>query len=723
MARLILDYYQGETEYSDGEIEEELLDIVKTRSDLEAVIEQDSRWPVVCHFSHLRQNLLDWYPFKAGAEILEVGAGCGAMTSLFCEKAARVTAVELTHRRAQINYLRNQKYENLDLYAGDIFKLGFDRQFDYIVVVGVLEYAAFMSLEQDPYADFLHCIKRFLKPEGHILLAIENRCGLKYFAGAREDHTASFFEGIDGYNANSRIRTFTKGELTRLLNKAGLAAHKFYYPLPDYKFASGIYTDETINGFAEWMDLSVYDNQRYALFDELGVMHMLAAEGALDRFANSFLVDIAADGRMLDSGILSVKVSAARNHTYRIATIIRRRDGERIVEKVPLTQACVPHLHRMAENYAHRPFLHGVALVACRVGDGGAVVFDYAVGQKYAAVVAGALQIEGEHALWPLLDRYRERLFDGADTRADLYAPPFSDFFGAEQIEGALTCACPANVDLTLDNLMVNADGSLTAIDYEWIVDFPVPCDYIFWRAIRFTDVFKFSAALADEIYDHYGITIAMRDTFFRWEYAFSTKKIGSALPAAQPTVKLDLNRIDPGEQHCDSTMGLAFDYGGGFDYERAIHRRFTEIGGLCTVRALVADDAKAVRFDPVEGFACQCRIVSTLCGGRPLMAKPQNQVASDEAYDFFLTLDPVYFISGVLRKGELLEIHFIAQRLDTSALDILLTNRRAEQQVRMEDLERRADGLKVSYDQILSSHSWRLTEPLRKCKRLIGGG
>ena len=67
----------------------------------------------------------------------------------------------------------------------------------------------------------------YLKPEGRLLIAIENRLGLKYFAGAPEDHTDLHFFGINGYPGNQSQRTFSKNELGELLENSGFPFLRF----------------------------------------------------------------------------------------------------------------------------------------------------------------------------------------------------------------------------------------------------------------------------------------------------------------------------------------------------------------------------------------------------------------------------------------------------------------------------------------------------------------
>lgn len=67
-----------------------------------------------------------------------------------------------------------------------------DECYDYITLIGVFEYSKGYIGTDDPYVEMIRRIKRHLKPGGQILIAIENRLGLKYFAGCTEDHTGVF---------------------------------------------------------------------------------------------------------------------------------------------------------------------------------------------------------------------------------------------------------------------------------------------------------------------------------------------------------------------------------------------------------------------------------------------------------------------------------------------------------------------------------------------------
>lgn len=290
-AKFNLDFYTGNDHYSDGDIEDELLEIVRSGKDIDEVLLNDNRWPILYHLSPIRQNIINWYPFKENSTCLEIGAGCGAITGALCDRLDKVVAVELSKRRATINYERHKEYDNLEIIVANLNDIKFEEKFDYITLNGVLEYAGSFTKTKEPYLDFLKQIKQYLKPDGKLIVAIENRYGLKYFAGAREDHTANFFDSIEGYEGIDSVRTFGKKELEDLLANSGYKAQEFYYPHPDYKMPLEIYSSSFLPSPDTFLPSAPnFDYDRYTLFDESKAFRGIIENNQFEFFANSFLV-------------------------------------------------------------------------------------------------------------------------------------------------------------------------------------------------------------------------------------------------------------------------------------------------------------------------------------------------------------------------------------------------------------------------------------------------
>jgi len=285
------EFYKGEDLYSDGDIENTLLTIVSETDDYEARLLKENDWALLYHLSPMRHNVLKWYEFDKKANLLEIGAGCGAVTGLFCEKVGRVVAIDLSKRRSTINATRNRNFDNLEILVGNFEDIKLEEKFDYITLIGVLEYSIYYLNSPDPFIDMLKKVKSMLKPGGKLLLAIENKYGLKYWAGATEDHTGNLFDGIQGYVGVDKVRTFSKGTLKKMLETAGFESNDFYYPFPDYKLPLEVYSEKYLPKKGDIKNVAIaYDRERFAFFDESYVFDSLCEDGLFEEFANSFVV-------------------------------------------------------------------------------------------------------------------------------------------------------------------------------------------------------------------------------------------------------------------------------------------------------------------------------------------------------------------------------------------------------------------------------------------------
>ena len=288
---LNLKYYKGEDLYSDGDIEDELLSIVSENEDFTEILKNDDRWPILYHLSPIRENLLEWYDYKKDASILEIGAGCGAVTGAFCKKMKRVVGIELSKKRSLINANRNGKYGNLEILVGNFEDIVIDEKFDYVSLIGVLEYSPLYISSDNPFEDMLRKAKGMLKENGKLIIAIENKMGLKYIAGATEDHTGKAFDGINGYVGVKHVKTLSKNELEGLLRNVGYSEWEFYYPFPDYKMPTIVYSEKMQPKAGDWRNIvNVYDRDRYITFDEQAAFDQLCEDDKFEYFANSFLI-------------------------------------------------------------------------------------------------------------------------------------------------------------------------------------------------------------------------------------------------------------------------------------------------------------------------------------------------------------------------------------------------------------------------------------------------
>src|SRR5262249_26522033 len=159
--------------YSDGDAaEQDLYRILKEAKD-RSLFSPELRvhvtdWVREYHLSEQRHNLLRHLRFQPGDAILELGAGCGAITRQLGETGADVTAVEGSLQRARCAALRCADLPNVAVYCADFQQVAFTQAYDYVLLIGVLEYAPVFFREEDPFTACLRLVRSALKPEGKL---------------------------------------------------------------------------------------------------------------------------------------------------------------------------------------------------------------------------------------------------------------------------------------------------------------------------------------------------------------------------------------------------------------------------------------------------------------------------------------------------------------------------------------------------------------------------
>ena len=223
--------YRG-IDYSDGdEVEERIAAIINEATDL-SILSTDLRqhctdWPSLYHLTSARANILRPFEADLRGDVLEIGAGCGAITRFLGECGGNVLALEGSPRRAAIAKSRVRDLPNVAVVSDELNQFRHDRQFDVITLIGVLEYANLFNAGVNPALTMLEQVYSLLKPDGRLIIAIENQFGLKYFAGAPEDHLTIPMYGIEGRYRREQPQTFGRQALARVLAQAGFACSEF----------------------------------------------------------------------------------------------------------------------------------------------------------------------------------------------------------------------------------------------------------------------------------------------------------------------------------------------------------------------------------------------------------------------------------------------------------------------------------------------------------------
>ncbi len=663
---LNLEHYSGRDRYSDGEVETSLLNMVRNHKPEEfpELIEERADWPAFYHFSHLRTNIIEWLPIGKTDRVLEVGSGCGALTGLLAQKAGRVDCVELSQKRSEINGFRHNTCGNIKIYVGNFEEIEPDLPggYDWILLIGVLEYAGGFISGVDPYAGFLKLLRPHLAPTGRLAAAIENRLGLKYLAGCREDHLGDYFSGIEGYPNKKGIRTFSRGALCGLFNEAGFTRYSFYYPYPDYKLPTDIYSDYYLPQPENLLDnVRNFDRERMVLFNEKNASEALLQDGLYQEFANSFLV---VTGPM--PAQVYIRYSNDRAEEFRIRTeILRDQKGGCYVRKLPLTEKAIPHIQGLlasCEALKERYQGSGIEVLSC-VPEGDGVLFPFVDGDSLSALFDRLLLAGDMEGFSRLFAEYVRRV-----GYQEQY--PVSDY------------------DMAFSNIIVKGN-TWYLIDYEWTYGKTIPVSELAYRALRdyqLQDRRRDGMPLK-KLFDALGISGKEGERLIAEESDFQKYVTGGRLSLVELWKKIGRNVVVPKELGAGGDIArpdriqIYEDKGEGYSEEHSFFPEETyDSDGNVVLKLSFGADTRAFRIDPANA-SCLVHIRTSYAGNLPfeVALSPEGKWLSVEMA-VFESRDPFFeiYVPDAKRaefEGGTIELQLTMSLLPAHMASILKTS------------------------------------------------
>lgn len=549
-------FYKGERASADEQQEAARLEKLVSeysKSEYNQIIAQEKNWAVLFSLSHIRENAVEWLPITGEQTVLELGSGYGALTGALAGKAKQVTCVETSMCASRVNALRNRDQDGVEILVGcygdmeDTLGL-----YDWILMIGALEQAPLYrsaqgsgSSSESACLELLQSAKKHLAPGGKIVIASENRLGLKYFAGCQEEYGKGYFAGLEGYDGNGKEegypdrpgrRTFSGPELRRLAKRCDLECGCLYYPYPDYRLPMTIYSDQQLPRAGElWDNLRNFDRERYVLFDESKVFDQIIKDGLFPVFSNAFLMILEQERKPQEEELLFVKYSNERSRRFAIRTeILKDSDGNRKVRK----SACYPegkeHIEKLPvweekleKVYRDTP----ISLNHCRSGEQG-VEIEYLTGETLEERMDHLLLEGRTREVMELLMEYLEVVRRAGSSQIFYVTPEFEEVFGQVLLPPDLTCAPVTDIDMVAGNVILKENGWIH-MDYEWTFDFPIPVNYVLYRIIQnylYGNVER-QSLYKEQLYKKAGLTEQELAQYEKMEEAFQNYITGDHQP------------------------------------------------------------------------------------------------------------------------------------------------------------------------------------------------
>lgn len=534
-----------------------------------------------CH----RENIIQWYPFKEGASVLELCAECGAVTGGFAGRAGRVLSITDSEEKAKIIRTRYGSLKNLEVAVGGRREIvrGLKEKFDYIIFVG-----------PRLCADELCEIRETLADGGKLLIAAENRNGLKYLSGCRDSATGGYYDGIDGYRFCEE-QTYDLPRWKKVLNEAGFGEFTFRYPYPDHRFCETVYSDAVLPEKNRLIkNIRNFDGSRLFTFDESSVYNTLIENGIFPLFSNSFFIETGKP-----CGVIYTKFSKERIPRYRIFTSIIQTDNVKSVRKYSACPEALAHIGNLGRYRERLCKIYGDGefhIADCET-TGDYAEFEFINGEALSNKIDSHIAAGDFDGLYGDIDILKKVMAKISSSEKFVPSGEFKDFFGDIALPDNLTASAESVVDLIADNVIIN--DKINLIDYEWFLPFSVPVEFIMFRSLFLSGgISTLDSERKKKLYSYAGVDYALFDTFLKMEIMFQ-QSVSSEKSNLQNVLRrmgnpvYDLRHIDFDKALFTATL---------YDETGNIIVRSPQSGSYASISAVLDRNYKTVVFEPSCG-------------------------------------------------------------------------------------------------------------------------
>ena len=454
------------------------------------------------YLTTVSQNLLNWYPFSKEDSVLEIGGDLGQLTGLFSKKCKDVTTIEPQWECAEAIRKRYKDRENIDLIAGKLEDISLNKKYDIITVIGNINRIEEIIGKQLDLENTIRYLEKYLNENGKMLIAVDNKFGLRYWAGNPENMLNKKFISLIGYHSEPiSYETFTKKSLEEILQKMEYNFN-FYYPLPDYKMPNVIFTDEGLPKYNSIVKYNPYTTQNSDLIiNEIDVFREILTTNPemFIFFTNSFLIEISKEKRELPYNYISF--NNMRKEKYRLITKI----GKDYVEKEAVTEEANQHIEQISKNIE---YLKENQIKTLDETEENKIKSKY-VEQKYLLneVLTENLRQGKKDEFDKLVQKYID-LFLSQSYKTDNYDETIFKKYNIEiedkELIKSMNFLKNGLWDMTFKNCFY-IDDQFYFFDQEWN-DENIPLEFILYRSILYTISLRRYINI-DELMEQYGLT------------------------------------------------------------------------------------------------------------------------------------------------------------------------------------------------------------------------
>lgn len=451
--------------------------------------------------------------------------------------------------------------------------------------------------------------------------------------------------------------------------------------------------------------------------------------------------------------IIYSKYSNERAEEFKIRTdIIEDSEGKKSVKKIPLTEEANIHINNIYRYYELLSESYKDSKVSinkcCKTNEG--LEFQYIMGSTLEEDLDELVLKKDYTQLIEKIKEYVSVIGSGIGEKNFKSTESFTKVFGEVNLPTSLRAGDINDIDLVFNNIIVGEKWNI--IDYEWTFNFPIPFNYLIYRAIHY---YIYSSPKRSELinlglYKLIGITEEEIVQYENMEKNFQAYILGGLIPlrnlygtTTQKNVNVQQILEHERIKTLKNTIQVFYDYGQGFSEKQSEGFNLPlNSDGTMSLEIPITSNVKQIRVDPANdrsivniksiiGYSKECYSIDYV----------DNGIRINDKINLFETDDPQIIINDIKEgttKIELkLETRIISKEIIIELCDFLQdkVNQIIEKEnyiqdlnneldnyklhynsaiVQRNDLSNRLSQIETDYNNILNSTIWKITKPIR---------
>ena len=235
--------------------------------------------------------------------------------------------------------------------------------------------------------------------------------------------------------------------------------------------------------------------------------------------------------------VIYCKYNSNRNPRFQTRTMIVQEGQKKYVEKWALDSHGQDHVASLIDKYNNSKSLYPDISLVQVYDKGDHVEFPYIMGQPFEELVTeGSFDVDSMiSSVKNVIAKYitPSEKFIREFSYTDGFREYFGEVDGVETVKGVAVSPC--NIDMILENLII-VDGVPTIIDYEWVMDFPIPHNYVIFRLLsrsysKYFDMISAKYSI-EEYMEQFGISVMDQNVFRQMEDNFIRRVYGGGSAA-----------------------------------------------------------------------------------------------------------------------------------------------------------------------------------------------